>query len=564
MNFVTHIGMHLEHNMAKLGKSTYPDGHTSSDFKAFGPVATKDCEWGNSRMADLGCFKQEGVDSNKYYHIAVVQSTKNSKWYAYFEWGRTRPDGRPDKPSFQFTDCSSESDAASVCKKQFDDKNTKRGVWEKIGSKERFVSKPGKDAYVVRPTATRMVGLPCAENIANENAKGENIAEATKVTKTIKKAARKIDVPTKKLFRDLLGGAVKYANAVMSGGNGKSTLPTQQAIEDAREILQDAMGRIKVVGSNTSDQLSDSELKKLTYALYGLVPKSKPIGASESSWLLTQDNINSWKLDLDVFETALQGNEIKIEEEESDVMHGIPADVNYIPESDSLYKSIVPWWISATRNNHGHVGNLKVHNLWSVSRHGDDKVLTDAQNATLKEIPSNWNQERPLHQITKDRLDLDANQRKLYWNTNTALMFHGTRSVNVPGIVRENLRFPNQLTGVIITGAMFGPGSYFADDWKKSCGYCSNPNANNRSFYGGGGEVAGRHAFMFAFDVICGNPHVASDAFGFTEPPKGHHCVYGKAGFTSSWGRRGGLMNNEWIVYRKGRIQMRYLAEISW
>ena len=67
---------------------------------------------------------------------------------------------------------------------------------------------------------------------------------------------------------------------------------------------------------------------------------------------------------------------------------------------------------------------------------------------------------------------------------------------------------------------------------------------------------------MFAFDVICGNPHVAQGAYGFTEPPKGHHCVFGKAGHTKSWG--GSLMNNEWIVYRKGRVEMKYLAEITW
>ena len=553
--------------MAKLGKNTFPDGHGPNDFKAFGPVTTKDTEWGGSRMSDLGCFCQDGIDSNKYYHLSVVQSTKNGTWYSYFEWGRTRPDGRPDKPSFQFTLCSSEAEAAKECEKQFHAKNTKRGVWETIGSKQRFVAKPGEDScYVVRPTATRMVGLPCAENIANENAKGDTVAATTAApTVTKKKApARKIDLPTKKLFKDLIGGAVTYANAVMSGGSGKATLPTQHAIEEARDILDDAMVRIKAVGNDLKNQLNDKQLKQLTYSLYGLVPKAKPIGVAEASWLLTQDNITLWRLDLDAVETALQGNEIKIEEEETDVLQGIPAEIHYIPESDSIYKWLAPWWINSTRNRHGNIGKLKIHNLWAVERHGDKQVIRNAQEATSGEMPKTWNNERPLHQMTNERPDLNAAERKLFHTTNTALMFHGTRSVNVPGIVRENLRFPNQLTGVIITGAMFGPGSYFADDFKKSAGYCSNPNTTARSYYGGGGEVVGRHAFMFAFDVICGHPHVAPDAYGFTEPPKGHHCVYGKAGHTASWGRYGGLLNNEWIIYKRGRIEMRYLAEISW
>jgi len=548
--------------MAKLGKSTLPDGHDTSDFKAFGPVATKDCDFGSCRMADLGCFKQDDVDSNKYYHIAVVQSSKNGKWFSYFEWGRTRPDGRPEKPSFQFTECSSEQDAIAACKKQFDSKNTKRGVWEKVGSKDRFVAKPGESScYVVRPTATRMVGLPCAENIANENAKGDNVAATTPTTKTIKKAARKIDVPTKKLFKDLLGGAVKYANAVMSGGTGKATLPTQHAIVDAREILQDAMGRIKVVGNNIKDQLADANLRKLTYALYGMVPKAKPIGAAEAAWLLTQDNITSWNLDLDVFETALQANEINIEEEETDVMQGIPADVEWIDPSSEIGKWLAEWWGSTKGNHHSH-GKLVVHNLWKINRHGDDSVFLQNVEKTHGDMPENWNNERPMFvENQKKRPDLNAAQAKMYWNTNTALLYHGSRTVNCTGIIREGFRFPAELakSGVVINGAMFGAGNYQADSWTKSSNYCSSPTS---IYSGGGGGVTGRKAFMFACDAILGHPHVAPDAYGFTSPPKGHHSVFGKANFTKSWGGR--LLNNEWIIYQKGRVLIRYLAEISW
>ena len=547
--------------MAKIAKNSLPHQHSIHDFKAFGPVVTKDTDWGNARLCDLGCFCQDGIDSNKYYSIMAVQSTKTGIWYAYFEWGRTRPDGRPEKPNFQFTECSSEQEAITVCRKQFDSKNTKRGVWEKIGSVERFVAKPGEDScYVVRPTATRQVGLPCAELIANEDAKGDKAAAQSTTTaapkKTVKTSARKIDKQTQNLFRDLMGGAVTYANAMMSGGKGKATLPTQQGIDAGNIILDDAMVRIKAVGNDLKAQLADRELKLLTYDLYGKIPKAKPIGASEDQWLLTQDNILAWRADLDACTTALQANEINVEEETTDVMQGIPAEVHYIPESDSIHKWLAPWWINATRNVHGHIGKLKVHNLWAVERHGDRKIMRDAQELTLGEMPAKWNNERPLHQVTTERPDLNAAERKLFWTSNTALMFHGTRSVNVPGIVRESLRFPNQLTGVIITGAMFGPGSYFADDWKKSAGYCSSPTPNRRVMYGGGGEVAGRHAFMFCFDTICGHPHVAPRAHGYAGPPAGHHCVFGKANHS-------GVANNEWIIYKRGRIEMRYLAEIE-
>ena len=554
--------------MAKLGRNEMPSGHTRDDFECFGPVATKDTEFGGCKLADLGCFKQdEGTDSNKYYHAAVVRSKKDGKWYLYVEYGRT-VGGKPNKPQYQFTECPNEQSAMGEFAKQCASKNTKRGQWETVGSKQRYTPKAKKggteDLYVVRYMASRVVGLPAAANISNEDAVGaKKAAAAAAATAAPKKGAAKApsryDKPTLKLFRDLIGGAVTYTKTTMVGG----AIPAQSALDDARDLLQDAMGRIVVVGDNVQDQINDQEIKRLTYLLYGMVPKAKPQGAAEADWILSKDNIRLWQADIDAFETALQNADIEETGSEDDaVMAGIPADLEFLPLDSELGKYISEWWVSATRNRHSHVGGLKVKNLWRVSRHGDDKVMLRAQDDTINEMPKSWNNERPLHQ-DKKRLDLSSAQRRVHWESNTALMFHGTRSINVPGIVRENLRFPNQLKGVIITGAMFGPGSYFADDWKKSAGYCSNPRPGRSTYYGGGGEVQGRNAFMFAFDVICGNPHVAPDAYGFTQPPSPHHCVFGKAGHTSSWGRSGGLMNNEWIIYKKGRIEMKYLAEIE-
>jgi hypothetical protein len=551
----------------KLPKGEYPSGHGRNDFKGFGPVVTKDTDWGDACLFDGGCFKQGDVDSNKYYHIAVVQSTINSKWFAYFEFGRTKPDGRPNSPAFQFTDCASKEDAQAACQKQFKAKNTSRGKWEKLGSKERFVPKnEKKDLYVVRPTATRMVGLPCCENIANDDAKGAAKAPAKTTKKTTKKkTARRCDPQTHKLFSDLIGGAVTYTNAVMTGGKGKATLPMQAALDEGREVLDDAMVRIGKVGSDLDDQVNDKQLRKLTYHLYGIIPKAKPQKVGEEDWILSKDNIAVWKLDIDAFETALQATDMDIEEDDSgsDVMAGIPADVVYVPPNDGVYEYLVGkwdaraggsgWWPRATRyqSTTGRC-KLRIHNLWRVERHGDNAIMRAAQKKTVKEMPSRWNNERPMFH-DKKRPDLDVAERRLFWESNTGLLFHGTRSVNVPGIVRENLRFPKELSGVQITGAMFGPGSYFADDWSKSAGYCSHRN----SYYGGGGQVKGRKSFMFAFDVILGNPCVAPGPRGYAGPPKGNHCVFGKAGHSH-------VHNNEWIIYHKGRIEMRYLAEIEW
>lgn len=541
----------------KIPQSTYPANCSAEDFECFGPVAVKDTEFSGCRMADFGCFKQdEGVDSNKAYHAAVIKHKKTGNWYLYTEWGRTTG-GR--LTSFQFLECASEAEAMKEFEKQCASKNTKRGVWEKVGSKERYVPRPktnGKtdDLYVVRYMASRSVGLPAAHGICN----GGALPTVKVSAQGVKTKAKRIDEPTAKLFRDLLGGTVKYTRQTIVGG----TLPAQEAINDARELLDDALERLGKVGNKLEKQIADPTLKKLTYNLYGIIPKTKALGATEDQWILSQANIGAWQSDLDAFESALKSAHVEEVEEESDVMQGIPADVEYIPLTSELGKWIVEWWKSTMGDNHGHMRRMQIHNLWRIDRHGDQKVFDENLKKTVKEMPANWNETRPRYiEQQKQRPDLSVAARKDYWMGNSALLFHGTRAVNTAGIIRENFRFPSELrkTGnVIINNAMFGGGTYTADCWTKSAGYCSKPD----SHYVRDGGIPGRHAFMFACDTILGNPYVAPGAKGFTEPPAGHHCVHGKAGFTQGWG--GALVNNEWIVYRKGRIVLRYLAELSW
>jgi len=137
-------------------------------------------------------------------------------------------------------------------------------------------------------------------------------------------------------------------------------------------------------------------------------------------------------------------------------------------------------------------------------------------------------------------------------------MFHGTRSVNVAGLLRESWRLPSNLKGVKITAWMFGPGCYWADDWKKSAGYTSLHNA----YYAkGSGNVRGRGAFMFIADVVLGASYIAPRAKGFTKAPTGCHSVCGLRGHTQA--RYGALQNNEFITYDTDQCRARYLVEFN-
>ena len=534
----------------KLGKSSFPSGHSPTDFKCFGPPATKDGEFDSCKIADLGCFTQDGKDSNKCYHGAICKSNINQKWYVYFEWGRTGATNN----AFQFIECSDEADAQEEFKDQLLSKNLKRGTWQTVAGlkvlRPRVSAKTGKadDLYVVRPMATRSVGLPDGKTIShNEGAK----AKSSPVAIISKAAGRTVDQQTMKLMQDLKVGNQVYTRTSIVGG----AIPAQSAIDEVRHLLQEAQKRVGKLGSATVDQqVADKELRDITSLVYSRVPKTKPVGAPDSTWILSGNNIMAWNQDLDAFEQALYSSAQTVQTV-SDPFDGMAVDMEWVNPASDLGKFLYTWWPNATRNVHGHIGSMKIKNAWKLERHDDRGKIEKYMRAVHPEC--NGCKERPIKQPS-ERSDLrlagfSNDDIKAFKDSNTSLLFHGTRSVNVPGIMRTSFRLPAELVGVVITGAMFGGGIYFADDWKKSAGYTS---LSGGYYSSGAGGVAGRGAFMFACDTVLGEAHVASGPKGYTGTPKGTHCIFGKAGHS-------GVQNNEWITFKKESTKLRYLVEFS-
>ncbi len=523
----------------KLRRGEWPADHGPDDFECFGPPATHDGDFDTAMICDMGCFRQDGTDSNKFYHGAVAQSKKNQTWYAYFEWGRVGHAGHD--PQFYVAD--SKEDAHAAFAKQMHAKNDKRGEWVTKGALGRVLqAKSGKDCYLVRPQATRSTGLPDAKRItSNDGAKTQPAKTAKK--KTARKSA--FDNQTLSLMRDMNVATVSYTKSNVVGGS----IPTQLAIDQARNILIEAEKRLIVVGDKVAAQVLDKELKFLTSMLYGRIPKVKPLHAPERDWILSQDNVLSWRQDLDAFESALYAADLGVEVQD-DPFGGMRIEMEHLAASSTLGEFIHTWMPKATADRHGYLGRMKIANAWRV------KLLDEAgsfeQSVDRIVACKGTINERPRRQ-PRSRSDLSASDKTRYRNANVGMLFHGTRSVNVSGILRSGLRLPKQLVGVVITGAMFGPGMYWADDWKKSAGYTSLSG----SYYNrGSGAVRGRKAFMFVADVALGCPHVAPGCRGYTSPPKGHDSVFGKEG-------QSGVMNNEWIIYRTDQNALRYLVEFD-
>lgn len=520
----------------KLEKSTYPKNHSASDFQCFGPPATKDGEFENTLICDMGCFTQDGKDSNKFYHGAVVQSTKDKSWYSYFEWGRVGA----KNPQFQFVSAASKEAAIRDYCSQLHEKNDKRGQWIQHPTLGKILqAKAGKDCYLVRPQASRSTGLPDARTIKfNE---GTNNKPQVSSKSAISKVTA--DSKTVALMRDLNVATLSYTKGAMTD----DCLPTFSAISEARDILSAALSRLSKVGNDLNDQVADTELNSLTKLIYGRIPKKKDRGAAPETWILNQNNITFWQQDLDAFESALSIEDNQTQTE-NDVFGGMSIKMEWLSPTSENGKFVYNWFPKATRNRHSYLGKMDIQNVWYVERKGDVEKISTYQN----KIGNVSTREIPLHQ-PDFRNDLNQEENKIFKGTNTSLLIHGTRSVNVRGILDKALMLPRNLVGVSITGAMFGPGLYFADDWKKSAGYTS---LSSGLYSSGSGGIRGRGAFMFLADVVLGDPYVAPRSSGYTSPPNGKHCIFGKAGHS-------GVQNNEWIVFNTNQHRLRYLVEFK-
>lgn len=517
---------------AKLSKSEYPARHTAADFQCFGPAAVCDGNFMGTKVADLGCFKQDGTDTNKYYHAAVVKSKINGEWYVYFEWGKV---GNKN-PQFQFIHCYSEQEAEQEYSKQLHSKNDKRGVWIQHSQLGKVLqAQPGKDCYLVRPQATRSTGLPDAKTIAQND--GADVKRKPKAA-----VKNNVDPQTLRLLSDLRLGTVQFTRTSMAD----NALPTQSAINEGRQVLDEARKRLVHLPHDPSLQVSDRELRNLTYHLYSRIPKIKSRNAAELDWILSANNISRWEMDLDAFEGALYSEEIDMD---VDPYGGAPFRLRYLGSRTEDGKFIRDWMPNATRNKHSYLRNMKIANVWAVERNDELEKFESYQKKIRR---PGIQRKHVLHQPKDCPIMKDA---ELWETSNTNLLFHGTRSVNVSGILSTGLRMPKQLQGVKITGAMFSSGSglYWADDWKKSAGYTSLRS----SYYASGdGSIASRKAFMFVTAVALGKMHTAPSPYPYTAPPNNCNSIFGKAGTS-------GVVNNEYVTFTLDAHKMFYLVEFD-
>lgn len=138
---------------------------------------------------------------------------------------------------------------------------------------------------------------------------------------------------------------------------------------------------------------------------------------------------------------------------------------------------------------------------------------------------------------------------------NTKLLWHGSRNENWWSIINTGLVL--KPTNAVITGKMFGIGTYFAPKAKKSLGYTSLQG----SYWAKGNSNS---AFMALMEVAYGKPYdvYSFDSkyydFNYEQLQKtcpGANCLHAHAGSM--------LRNDEIIIYKEEQCTIRYLVELK-
>lgn len=135
----------------------------------------------------------------------------------------------------------------------------------------------------------------------------------------------------------------------------------------------------------------------------------------------------------------------------------------------------------------------------------------------------------------------------------TALLWHGSRNENWWSILQQGLRI--RPSNAVLTGAMLGPGVYFADKAKKSMGYTSLSG----SYWANGNA---KRAVLAVYEIHQGRQleirkwnHEHTKLNEEKVKKEGCDSVFAHGGYD--------LINNEYVIYNSAQSTVRYLVEIS-
>lgn len=188
----------------------------------------------------------------------------------------------------------------------------------------------------------------------------------------------------------------------------------------------------------------------------------------------------------------------------------------------------------------------------------DWRAVTEEEKSYIKKrLGSNRNQYLHAWKVnnrnTEKVFEKFCNEENLTEENGISHLFHGSRNENFWSIVTTGLNI--NPSNVVITGKMFGNGTYFAPLAQKSLGYTSRSG----SYWAGGTAPTG---FLAIYKVATGkeyNPQSSDSSLNWTNLQRkspGAHCTWAHAGQCH-------LVNDEVVVYKNEQSTIEYLIEMK-
>lgn len=451
--------------------------------------------------------------SNKSYHAELELEKSGTRAQIYTLWG---PVGGHQTADWRYYDSQDRA------RKEFDS----------------IINSKKKKGYKEIDVAQRTYGSEEAKQIVKsvELKNANSVALASKLN---------LHKETQRLINSLLGSTQSFVTATLKCPLGQLT---NKQIDLGREKLNEAKHIL-----DTRKKLSTEDNKKLqniTNDFYSLIPHNLGQGARGKLLDLLIDSTNKIAGLEDELDTLLDAKDIGVSltsDNIDDKYLALNTDFNYIDHTNPLFIWVQKMVLETRAHNHRWLGNINVLNIWGLKRNKEYDIFYKRASEIAKECGKH-NIPDILHKHVKARIDLDKERNEIYSKANVIPLFHGTRTQNVSGIIKNGLLI--RPAGVILCGNAYGNGVYMASNSSKSINYVDLKN----SYWAKGYSNTG---FLFLNDCTLGNQLIANRYnHQYTKQNiRPHHSVWAKGGAD--------LINDEFILYDINQHNIRYLIEFS-
>lgn len=467
-------------------------------------------------------FTDVSSNSNKSYLIEVVKDDTD-RWMIYTVYGRV---GGTAAKEYRICDdqAHAEKEAGKIIKSK-----TKKGYVEVKLVKADVGSEVGKSK--VDNTAVSVEALKKA---------GVQVKEESETSK--------LHPEVKDLVRSWFGITQEFIELNLDTNKCPLGQLSFDQITKGRDILEEAR---KIVHLSKPDK---KEINKLTNAYYSNIPHYFGYYKLDAEALMLNDDD---KIDkafdiLDVFSDAKNIQTVISKKSAVDAQYEtLKADLEFVDPSEATWKWVQAMVLETRASNHSGLGKLKVHKVFRVKRHGEDKRFTGNAEEIAKEC-GKFSPSSIYASLVKKRPDVPKELQSVYEKANVLPAWHGTRRANMIGITTKGLLI--RPSGVPHAGSMFGDAIYLGNQSSKACNYVDVKG----SYWASGNNKTG---YLFLVDAACGNQKIASGSHMYTKQSiRPHHSVWAKGGHS-------GVINDELMLYNQAgphqQHVMRYIVEFE-